>query len=91
MGADHYRRAQTAMAELKAAVVALLERSDGLTNAVIGRSLGIYGGHKGHEGHISRTVLAMLENEGLVEQNSTDQTWSLRIHGPERTRRVAQD
>jgi hypothetical protein len=81
MQSEPYRRAQAAMAELKAAVLALLEgQSGGLTNAVIGRSLGIYGGHKGHEGHISRTVLAMLESEGVVEQNPSDQTWSLRGH-----------
>lgn len=81
MQSEPYRRAQAAMAELKAAVLALLEdQPTGLSNAVIGRSLGIYGGHKGHEGHISRTVLAMLENEGVVEQNSADQSWSIRRH-----------
>jgi len=78
---EEYRRAQLAMAELKAAVLGLLvAHPAGLTNAMIGRSLGMYGGHKGHEGHISRTVLGMLENEGVVEQNSADQTWALRRH-----------
>ncbi len=51
-----------------------------MTNAAIGRTLGIYAGHKGHEGHMSRTVLAMLEQEGVVEQNSADRTWSVRQH-----------
>lgn len=76
-----YRQAQLAMAELKAAVLALLERSPGgMSNAAIGRSLGIYAGHKRHEGHISRTLLAMLEAEGVVEQRPEDQTWSVRVH-----------
>jgi hypothetical protein len=84
MQSDEYRRAQVAMAELKGAVVSLLERSpSGATNAAIGRSLGIYGGHKGHEGHISRTVLAMLESEGVVQQNEKDRTWSLRLNQSE--------
>lgn len=59
MQSDEYRRAQLALAELKAAVFSLLERQNvSMSNAAIGRSLGIYGGHKGHEGHISRTTLA---------------------------------
>lgn len=82
MNANEYMQAQVAMANLKAAVLSLLQRtSGGLTNAVIGRSLGIYAGHKGHEGHISRTILGMLEAEGLVEQNGSDQTWSVRALG----------
>jgi hypothetical protein len=84
MQSDEYRRAQVAMAELKAAVVSLLERTPaGASNAAIGRSLGIYGGHKGHEGHISRTVLAMLEGEGVVQQNEKDRTWTIRLHAGE--------
>jgi hypothetical protein len=44
------------MADLKGAVYELLESSDSpLSNAEIGRRLGIYQGHVGHEGHISRT------------------------------------
>jgi ribosomal protein S19E (S16A) len=78
---EEYRRAQLAIAELKSAVVAYLERAQrGATNAEIGRSLGIYGGHKGHEGHISRTVLGMLEGEGVVQQNEADRTWTMRLH-----------
>lgn len=78
---DEYRQAQLAIAELKAAVLSLLGKAPGgLSNAVIGRSLGIYAGHKRHEGHISRTLLAMLEAEGVVQQNSDDQTWSVRSH-----------
>ncbi|MBQ0772949.1 MAG: hypothetical protein KBT59_13960 [Sphingomonadales bacterium] len=78
---NEYRQAQLAIAELKAAVLSLLEKSQsGMSNAAIGRTLGIYAGHKRHEGHISRTVLAMLEADGVVEQDSEDQTWSVRKH-----------
>ena len=84
MQSDEYRRAQLAIAELKAAIVALLERMpEGATNSTIGRSLGIYSGHSGHkehEGHITRTMLAMLELEGVVQQTAKDKTWSLRRH-----------
>jgi hypothetical protein len=66
MNHEEYRRAQVAMAQLKGAVVALLRHHpEGISNATIGRSLGIYAGHKGHEGHISRTLLAILEQAAL--------------------------
>lgn len=81
MQSDEYRQAQVAMAGLKAAIVSLLERQSGeMTNAQIGRTLGIYGGHEGHVGHIPRTLLAMLEQEGLVEQNETSKGWTIRRH-----------
>lgn len=81
MNAEDYRRAQNGIAALKAAVVSVLERQPGLTNAALGRTLGIYAGHGGqHEGHISRTILAMLEQEGVVEQSASDQTCSVRRH-----------
>lgn len=49
------------MAKLREAIYLLLTEApaSGLKNAQIGRSLGIYSGHAGHEGHISRTVLAL--------------------------------
>ena len=58
---DAYHLAQNAMADLKAAVYSLLEGAppEGLTNAQIGRRLGIYAGHVEHEGHIPRTLLAL--------------------------------
>lgn len=75
---DYYRRAQLAIAELKDVVRGLLENKDeGLSNAQIGRALGIYQGHKGHQGHISRTLLAMLEAEGVVVQNEGTKLWSI--------------
>jgi DNA-binding IclR family transcriptional regulator len=70
------------LADLKAAVLALLGSATdaGMTNAEIGRSLGIYRGHVGHEGHISRTLLEMMKAEGVVEQEATTRRWSLRTH-----------
>lgn len=79
MDTSLYTRAQRAMAELKGAVYELMvENQEGLTNAEIGRRLGIYQGHVGHEGHISRTILAMLEAEEVVVQNRETKAWSLR-------------
>lgn len=70
----NYLTAQKAIAELKVAVLNTIYEKPGLTNAQVGRTLGIYMGHKRHEGHISRTLLELLENEGLIEQKS-DKTW----------------
>lgn len=50
----------------------------GLTNAEIGRKLGIYMGHKGHEGHISRTILSLLEEDGMVCQDKVTKRWLVR-------------
>ena len=80
---DHpkaYRLAQRAIAELKASVALLLANApaDGLTNATIGRMLGIYAGHVGHVGHIPRTLLALMENEGVVTQGEGSKKWRLR-------------
>lgn len=65
---NEYQLAQRAMADLKTAILGLLIKAEGngLSNAQIGRALGIYRGHEGHEGHISRTVLAMLEEDGVA-------------------------
>ena len=73
-----YQRAQAAIAELKLAVLELLTAhsgTEGMTNAEIGKALGIYMGHIEHEGHISRTILTLLEREGLVEQNKLTKRW----------------
>lgn len=78
---EAYRIAQAAMAELKAAVHLLLVNAPtGMTNAQIGRTLGIYGGHVGHEGHISRTLLAVLENDGVAEQEPVTKRWRIKDH-----------
>ncbi|MFW5500933.1 MULTISPECIES: hypothetical protein [unclassified Maridesulfovibrio] len=75
---DPYHTAQQGMAMLKSSVVQLLKmhHPEGLKNSELGRALGIYMGHKGHEGHISRTILSLLEAEGTVLQ-SDDKKWHL--------------
>jgi hypothetical protein len=72
-----YEKAQHALTELKSSVLRLLLATGqmGLKNSQIGRGLGIYAGHVGHQGHISRTVLAMLEAEGLLRQDATSKKW----------------
>ena len=74
----HRFRAEAAMNELMASVVGVLGEAgaEGLTNAEIGRLLNIYMGHKRHSGHISRTLLAMLEQNGFVTQDA-DKRWHL--------------
>ena len=49
MESEAYLKAQVALAGLKGAVHSLLANNpQGLSNAEIGRTLGIYQGHKGH-------------------------------------------
>ena len=64
---------------LKSAVRTVLESApeEGLRNVDIGKSLGIY---MGHVGHISRTLLAMLDDEGVAEQHGKEKLWRLRKH-----------
>lgn len=78
-----YRLAQRAIADLKAAVYAVLREApvEGMTNAEIGRTLGIYAGHIGHEGHISRTLLSLMKGEGVVSQDASSKRWSLNSRG----------
>ena len=47
-----YNRAQRGIADIKASIYELLSSAgeSGLSNAEIGRALGIYSGHEGHEG-----------------------------------------
>jgi DNA-binding IclR family transcriptional regulator len=80
---DPYRIAQNAIADLKAAIRQTIGTGpdSGMTNAEIGRTLGIYGGHVGHEGHISRSLLAVMEAEGIVMQDSSSKRWRIRPHG----------
>jgi DNA-binding IclR family transcriptional regulator len=72
-----YHLAQRAIADLKGAILMTLRQAgpEGLSNADLGRKLGIYTGHKGHEGHISRTMLGMMEQEGVVEQEEETKRW----------------
>jgi len=75
-----YARAQRALANLKEAVYETIVDGpeNGLTNAEVGRMLGIYMGHKGHEGHISRTILSLLEDEGRICQDRVTKRWMVR-------------
>jgi DNA-binding IclR family transcriptional regulator len=75
-----YRAAQRALADLKGAIHETLAlcQDGGMTNAEIGRALGIYAGHVGHEGHVSRTLLAMMESDGTVEQDGDSKRWKLK-------------
>ncbi len=75
-----YCRAQLGMTHIKSAVYELLFATgeQGLTNAEIGRTLGIHMGHVRHEGHIPRTILALLESEGVAEQDAETKRWRLR-------------
>ncbi len=71
--------AQEAMAQLKSAVHLVLEEAPhGIRNAEVGRLLGIHAGHVGHEGHIPRTLLALMESEGVVTQDPSTKLWRLR-------------
>jgi hypothetical protein len=82
MNSSLYTRAQRAMADLKGAVYELIAESESpLSNAEIGRRLGIYQGHVGHEGHISRTVLGLLEAEEVIVQDKESKMWRLRESG----------
>lgn len=74
---ENRTRAKKAVEELKSCVLRELQLSPaGLRNVDIGRQLGIYGGHKGHEGHVSRTLLASLEQEGKVHQDKESKIWT---------------
>lgn len=75
---NSYHLAQQALANLKSSIYILLEKNvEGMSNAEIGRSLGIYQGHIGHEGHIPRTLLGLMQQEGVVEQNADNKHWYL--------------
>ncbi len=75
-----YFLAQTGIVQLKAAIHLVLSKAPaaGLKNSEIGRLLGIYTGHVEHEGHIPRVCLALMEAEGVVEQDSATKLWRLR-------------
>lgn len=59
--------------------------ASGLTNAEVGRTLGIYGGHVGHVGHVSRVILNHLEEEGVAAQDPGSKKWILvrQSNGPD--------
>ena len=74
--------AQKAVIDLKTAIYLLLKAGPeaGLANAQIGRGLGIYMGRVGHEGHVPRTLLSMMEAEGIVDQNQPTKKWKIELN-----------
>tara|TARA_R110002051_G_scaffold56046_9_gene104083 strand:- start:83299 stop:83535 length:237 start_codon:yes stop_codon:yes gene_type:complete len=74
---EPYQLAQHAIADLKTAILLTLRNGPeiGMKNADLGRCLGIHHGHAGHEGHIQRSMLALMESEGLVVQDNTSKLW----------------
>jgi len=73
---DNRQWAREAVAVLKACVLReLLFQPQGLRNVDVGINLGIYFGHEGHVGHISRSLLAELESEGKVTQDKDTKLW----------------
>lgn len=83
MPVSPYHAAQRAITDLKGAIHAVVSAAgpDGVTNAQVGRMLGIHVGHSGHVGHIPRTLLALMENEGVVKQNPDTERWTLARDG----------
>ena len=83
MNPEYYEQAQTAIAMLKGAICALLADPDsppyGMRNSEIGRALGIYATNvgKGHTGHVSRTLLKMMELEEVVQYDEKSNFWQL--------------
>ena len=77
--AQCFALAQEGYAKLKAAIYGLLsqEPQRPLSNVEIGRTLGIHAGHLGHAGHIPRTILEDLKNDGLIEQDAQSKAWSI--------------
>jgi len=74
-----YQLAQSAIASLKTAIYMLLVKAPeaGMKNVDIGRRLGVYHGHVKHVGHIPRTMLAIMEEEGVVHQDAETKCWKL--------------
>jgi DNA-binding IclR family transcriptional regulator len=81
--AEAYGRAQRAIADLKTSILQVLSvsGSKGLRNADIGHALGVNMGHSGsgrHEGHISMTLLQIMQEEGVVERDTDSKRWRLK-------------
>ena len=74
-----YFLAQKSISMLKTSVLIILEQAGnkGLRNVDIGKKLGIYTVHKGHEGHIPRAILDIMEKDGTVEQDEESKIWRL--------------
>lgn len=83
---EAYHLAQKGIADLKAAILALITSAgnEGLTNAEVGKALGIYRGHSqsGHEGHVSRFLLERMREEQVIVQGD-GKRWRLASHPPQ--------
>jgi hypothetical protein len=75
---EAYHLSQSALADLKSAILAVLSANDGpMKNADLGRLLGLYHGHIGHQGHITRTLLELMKSDGVVHQSEDTKEWSV--------------
>ena len=76
---DHYRRAQVALADLKAAArgVLLSAPSDGLADDDVGRLLGLNALSGTADGQLTRTILGVLEAEGVATKDEGER-WHFR-------------
>ena len=90
---EAYQLSQRAIADLKYAVLVVLNNGpeSGLRNVDIGKSLGIYAGHAGHEGHVPRVLLSQLEHEGLVAQDGESKLWKLRTSPESSSRTIVRE
>lgn len=76
-----YHIAQRGLADIKAAIYLVLKNApeEGMRNVDIGRTLGINYGHSGkHHDHIPRTMLEIMQQEGVVEQHEKNKRWTLK-------------
>lgn len=74
-----YANAQAAMESLKSAAYRVLldPAPHSFKNVDVGKTLGIHASHVRHEGHIPRTLLAIVESEGVVKQDTDTKSWRL--------------
>jgi uncharacterized protein len=75
MATRNFARAQAALAELKAAVLAEIDSSEqGLTNAAIVKSLGLESEYEGkNRNYLSWSILGLLLSEKKVRYRGTGQ------------------
>ena len=73
---EAYTVAQTGLASIRVAILRILaDCPEGLSNSSISKLLGLNSGYDGHRGHITRTILATMESEGVVRQHPDTKKW----------------
>ncbi len=75
-----YHIAQRGLTDLKAAIYLILKNGpeEGIRNVDVGRTLGISYGHSGkHQDHIPRTMIEIMQSEGVVTQDQKTKKWKL--------------